>query len=67
MLNTGNIHDVSSNTDLSPIFLQALSDQVKHLTDMLENQLEVRVETLEEAASDHETRIASTESDVTGN
>ena len=67
MLNTGNTQDESSNIDLSPIFLQALSDQVKHLTHMLENQLEVRVETLEETASDHETRIAATESDVSGN
>ena len=67
MLNTRNIHDVSSNIDLSPIFLQALSDQVKHLTYMLENQLEVRVETLEETASDHKTRIAAAESDVSGN
>ena len=30
-------------------------------------ELEVRVETLEGTAADHETRISSTESDVTGN
>ena len=30
-------------------------------------ELEMRVETLEETATDHETRISTTESDVMGN